>query len=259
MALSVRGLTKEFRRAGPMRRSQETHLAVNNVDFEIRLGEVVGLIGESGSGKTTLIRTALGLIPYTTGEIELLGKQLSNLKVAELRAMRRKVQLLFQSPEAMLNPGLTVREHLLESAALHRPNEDREELAVACAQEVGLDHRLDNLPRQLSGGEKRRVGIARVHISRPQLLVADEPTAGLDAALKADLIDLLLQHRGPENAILLVSHDLPLVTYACDRVLVMLDGRIVDSFQTIDMKNKKHHPYTEQLLRATNMLDEECP
>jgi len=257
--LSVKGLSKEFRRSGPMGIGKESHLAVNNVDLAIGLGEVVGLIGESGSGKTTLIRAALGLIPFNTGEVELLGRKLHGLSSVELREMRRSVQLLFQSPEAMLNPGLTVREHLLESAALHRPMEDGEELAVACAQEVGLDHRLDNLPRQLSGGEKRRVGIARVHISRPRLLVADEPTAGLDAALKADLIDLLLQHRGPENAILLVSHDLPLVTYACDRVLVMLDGRIVDSFQTADMKHTQHHPYTEQLLSATNMLGKERP
>ena len=256
MALTVTGLTKEFRRSGPLGLGKESHLAVNDVDFHVGLGEVVGLIGVSGSGKTTLIRSALGLLSFDSGSVELLGLKLDSLSSADLRKLRRRAQLLFQSPEAMLNPGLTVREHLLESASLHRPEEDGEALALQCAQEVGLHHRLDNLPRQLSGGEKRRVGIARVHLTRPKLLVADEPTAGLDAALKADLIDLLLQHRGPENAILIVSHDLPLVTYACDRILVMLDGKIVDGFRTVDMNSTSHHPYTEQLLRATNMLSE---
>ncbi len=257
MALVVKGLVKRYRRPGLMGLRGRAHLAVNEVDFEVRRGEVVGLIGESGSGKTTLIRAALGLLPFDAGSVRLLGEDPTSIGNKALRQLRKQVQLLFQSPEAMLNPGLTVRDHLLESARLHRPGEDPEELAVGCAQQVGLDHRLDSLPRHLSGGEKRRVGIARVHLSRPHLLVADEPTAGLDAALKADLIDLLLQHRSPTSALLLVSHDLPLVSYACDRILVMLEGRIVESFATEDLQQTEHHPYTRQLLMAAQMLQEE--
>ncbi len=248
----VDGLVKRYPRPGLWRRQAEEP-AVAGVDLTVQPGEVVGIIGESGSGKTTLIRAALGLLPYQDGRVRLLGQDLATLSSAELRTLRREVQLLFQHPRSMLNPGLTVREHLLESAHLHRPAEPAEAVVAGIADQVGLTHRLDARPRLLSGGEQRRVGLARVLVAQPRLLVADEPTSGLDAALKADLIDLILDARGPDRAIVLVSHDLPLVAYACDRVLVMLEGQVVERCATAELATGDHHAYTETLLRAAGM------
>ncbi len=245
-ALEVAGLVKRYQGRAPV-------TAVAGVDLCIELGEVVGLIGESGSGKTTLVRAALGLVPFDEGHVRILGEPLDSLSRQQLRLLRRRVQLVFQDPDSMLNPGLTMREHLRESARLHRPQLQADDVVAKVARQVGLIHRLDAHPRHLSGGEKRRVGLARVLVASPQLIVADEPTAGLDAALKADLIDLLLAGQTPQRSILLVSHDLPLVAHACSRVLVMLEGRIVDRFTIPELGRVEHHPYTAKLLRNAGM------
>jgi peptide/nickel transport system ATP-binding protein len=249
-ALRIQGMVKRYPARGFRGAPQ---VAVAGVDLELRRGEVLGLIGESGSGKTTLVRAALGLLPFDEGRVELLGRDLSCLSGSELRALRRDVQLVFQNPDSMLNPGLTVREHLDESARLHRPDSEPEDLVARTIRQVGLEQRLDALPRHLSGGEKRRVGVARVLIADPALVVADEPTAGLDAALKGSLIDLLLAARGQDRATLLVSHDLPLMAYACDRLLVMRGGEIVDRLRVDELGAVPHHPYTESLLMNAGM------
>jgi len=259
MALRVRGLVKRYRRPGLLGARRRGPPAVAGVDLDVGLGEVVGIIGESGSGKTTLIRAALGLLPFEAGEVTLLGEPLRGLSRAQLRAHRRRFQLLFQDPTSMLNPGLTVRAHLRESARLHRPDRDPEPLVEETAALVGIDHRLDAFPRHLSGGERRRVGLARLLVADPVLLVADEPTAGLDAALKAELIDLVLARRGAERAFLLVSHDLPLMAYACDRLVVMYAGRVIERFPVSSLGTPRHHPYTAGLLSAAGLGAEVAP
>ncbi len=256
LALSVSGLVVRFRAPGLAGLRRRAPAAVAGVNLRVRMGEVVALIGESGSGKTTLVRAALGLQPFAEGRVSILGRDLSSMSARELRAWRRRFQLLFQDPAAMLNPGLSVRQHLLESARLHRPDQPAEALILELAEQLGIAHRLGALPRRLSGGEKRRVGLARVLLADPVLLVADEPTSGLDAALKAELIDRLLARRGPDRAFLLVSHDLPLMAYASDRVLVMYAGRIIEAFPTEALGQLPHHPYTAALLAASGLLSE---
>ena len=254
-ALSINGLVMRYPRAGLLARGLSSKAAVDNVHLQVATGEVLGIIGESGSGKTTLVRAALGLLPYQQGNVEVLGENIKALSRSELRRARSRFQLLFQDPAAMLNPGMTVREHLLESAVVHGIA-DAQATVNAMGAHVGLSHRMDALPRNLSGGEKRRVGLARVLIPRPELLVADEPTAGLDAALKADLIDAIVSHRDEDKAVVLISHDLPMVAYACDRIVVMLHGKIVDRFSASQMGKVNHHPYTRQLLGASGLLVE---
>jgi ABC-type glutathione transport system ATPase component len=258
--LAVRGMVKRYRApgvAGLMGRRDQP--AVAGVDLQVNPGESVGLIGESGSGKTTLVRAALGLLDFEQGEVELLGRPLASLSQRELRRMRSRAQLLLQSPDASLDPGLSVHAHLWESARLHQPQRDPGALVQQTAERVGIDHRLHGLPYQLSGGEKRRVGIARLLIAGPHLTVADEPTAGLDAALKAEITDLLLATRSPEHGHLFISHDIPLIAYACQRIAVMYAGRVVEELPTSAIGELGHHPYTAALLQAAGFEVEYPP
>jgi ABC-type glutathione transport system ATPase component len=247
----LRGLVKRW----PMGFRRPPRVAVEGVDLSIGPGERVALIGESGSGKTTLARCGLGLVPFDAGSVRLVGRELRPGQVSDDRGLRHAVQLLFQDPRAMLNPGIAIGALLWESARLHRPDADAATLVRTMLEDVGLSGRNDALPRELSGGERRRAGLARVLMAQPRLLVADEPTAGLDAAMKASLLELMLDRAGPRCAVVVISHDIPLVTWACSRILVMKDGRIVDHFATADLTSGVHtpHPYTERLLAAAGM------
>lgn len=251
--LSVRGMVKRYPRPGMVGAlGGRAPAAVDGASLEVRPGEVVGLIGESGSGKTTLVRAGLGLLSYEAGEVSLLGRPLPR-RARRFGPMARGAQLLLQDPDASLNPGLTPRTLLWESARLHRPDEDPERVVTDAAERVGILHRLDGLPHQLSGGEKRRVGIARLLVADPLLVAADEPTAGLDAALKADIVDLLLAGRDPRRGYLIVSHDLPLVSHACHRVVVLYGGRVVEEAPVRLLGRGPHHPYTAALLAAAGL------
>ncbi len=208
----------------------------------VHRGEVVGLIGESGSGKTTLARAAAGLLSPTAGTVTLLGTELT--PGTPLRPLRRQMQVLFQSADAHLNPGMTLATMLRHSARLHRPDEPPDEIAAAALAQVGLGDRGAAYPRHLSGGERRRVGLARVLIARPRLLISDEPTTGLDAGKRADLLELLLSSA---ESHLIISHDLKLIAYAADRIAVMLAGRIIEVLPAAALSQARH-PYTRLLL-----------
>ncbi|RME21440.1 MAG: ABC transporter ATP-binding protein, partial [Deltaproteobacteria bacterium] len=241
-ALRIQGLVHRYRRGLVGRRARQP--AVDDVDLLLAPGEVLALVGESGSGKTTLSRCALGLLPAERGRIEVLGHDLATLRGRELDRLRRRVQPLFQDPDAHLNPGLTVRRILAETVRLHRGGEAEGPLIAAALRQVGLQEREHALPHELSGGERRRVGIARLLLCHPTLIVADEPTAGLDAARKAELMELLLAVGGVGRSVLLISHDLPLVAACADRIAVMIAGRIVERFPARDLYTRPHHPYT---------------
>ncbi len=245
-------VTKRFGRASWLG-GTPPHVAVQEASLEVAEGERVGLIGESGSGKTTLARVGLGLIPPDGGRISLFGEDTADWGPRRWRAARRHAQLLFQDPRAMLNPAMTLDQLLRESARLHDPDRACRAAAAEVLERVGLGGRGQALPHQLSGGERRRAGIARLLLAHPRLVVADEPTAGLDAALKAELAELLLDRVGPECAVVLISHDLPLVLWCCTRVLVLRAGRVVDTFATADLGRIAHHPHTLELLRAAGL------
>ena len=245
----LKGVTKRFRR-GLLKRVE--HTAVNNVSLKVNVGDRIGVMGESGAGKTTLAQVGLGLIPLDGGTISLFGEPTIRWSSRRWRQARSRAQLLFQDPRAMLNPYLPIGLVLEESAILHRPGRNPHRQVQRVLRAVSLDDRGSAYPHQLSGGELRRAGLARLLLTRPDLVVVDEPAAGLDAALKADLLELLFNHVGDECAIVVISHDVSLVSWACASVLVMHLGEIVDGYdtETLYRESATRHPYTLTLLRA---------
>lgn len=248
--LHLRGLRKQY--VGPL--GDAPTVAVAGVDLDVFPGEVVGLIGESGCGKTSLVRTALGLLPRDGGDVRVLGQDPGKLWGSALTALRRRAQLLLQDPGASLNPGLSLGEAVAESARIHRPDVPR--AAEEALAQMGLDHRSRARPHELSGGERRRATLAMLWLADPELTIADEPTAGLDAARKAEVVDLLLDRRRPGAGFLLISHDLPVMLYACTRIVVMSAGRLVDGFTQDTLTSTPRHPLTLRLLWAAGMIAE---
>jgi len=251
-ALSLTGVNKAWTTGGLFSRRQVPVL--RNLDLEVAEGERVGLIGESGSGKSTLASVALGMTQPESGSVTLLGEDTTDWNARRWRRARRHAQLLVQEVGAMVHPTIPVGLLLRESARLHQPDVDATEAARRALGDVGLSGRESAVASELSGGELRRVGLARVLLARPRLLIADEPTAGLDAARKADLVELLLSRMGPDCAVVLVSHDLPLVLWATDRVVVLSDGMIVDSFTPDELdSDAPRHERTLALIGAAGL------
>jgi ABC-type glutathione transport system ATPase component len=221
---------------------------LDRADLDLRSGELVALVGPSGSGKTTLARCGLGLLGVDAGRIRLFGEDTTSLDRAGWRRARSRAQLLFQDPRAMLHPQLPIGLLLEESAALHRPDADPVRVAAEALRAVGLSDRGLHRPRELSGGERRRAGLARVLVARPELLVADEPTAGLDAELRREMVDLLFSSCGPEAAVVVVTHDLATVAPACDRVVVLDRGRVVEELDRAALARGGDHPVTRAVM-----------
>lgn len=253
--LSGRSLVKVFKSRSLLRGGQTT-IALDNVDIDVFPGEVVALIGESGSGKTTLGKIITRLTGLSDGRVMFEGEDLFTLDRGALREKRRAFQMVFQNQTANLHPKMTVRQMLDESLRLHRPELDapgRRKHADELLDRVGLLPRAEQRPGSLSGGERRRAGLARILATKPRLIVADEPTSGLDAAIKLQIIELLKQLKGEKLTYLLISHDLGLVRRIADRVLVMLKGRIIEQVPASLLgQTEFHHPYTGRLMRAAD-------
>ncbi|MCO4743419.1 MAG: ABC transporter ATP-binding protein [Proteobacteria bacterium] len=239
-------------RSGPPWRVEE-HPILNGASLDVAPGERVGLIGSSGAGKTTLIRAGMGLLKPDSGSVHILGEEATHWSPRQWTAARHRIQILFQSPRAMLHPTMPIARLLHESARLHRPGESSSKAVDEVLDAVGLSGRGGALAGQLSGGERRRAGIARLLLAKPSLVVADEPTAGLDASLKAEIVELLLDRLGPDCAVVLVSHDLPLVAWACSRVAVVDGGTVVESCDAQLLTAPERHAATRKLVRDAGL------
>jgi peptide/nickel transport system ATP-binding protein len=224
---------------------------IDGLDLTVERGEQVGLVGRSGAGKSTLARLLMGLAPRAAGRLTVLGCPVP-LR-ARSRAAWAATQLLTQDPDAHLDPWRTAGQMVARSARLHgHPSPDA--AGQAALAQVGLAHALDRHPLRLSGGERRRLGVARVHLAGPELLVADEPTAGVDAAQRDGILALLLRPPGrPPPSAVVISHDLGLLSRWCDRLLVLAEGRVVDHIAPADLPAEPRpdrHAETRALLAA---------
>jgi oligopeptide transport system ATP-binding protein len=240
--------------AGLFARPSLVH-AVDSASLYIRKGETLGLVGESGSGKSTLGRLLLLLSEPTLGRVFFDGVDITDLRGAELRRLRRRMQLVFQDPYSSLDPRMTVRAIVGEGIAifkLARNKAESEDRVAAALRDVGLGaDLLDRYPHELSGGQRQRVGIARALAVGPELLVCDEPVSALDVSVQAQIANLLtdLQER-LSLAMLFISHDLRVVQWMSHRVAVMYAGRIVEVGPAKEIAERPRHPYTKALYRA---------
>ena len=243
------GLTKDYPCDGGTTR------VVEDVSFAIQPGETLGLVGESGSGKSTVARMLLRLIEPTAGEIRFEGQPLPPASSRQMRALRRRMQIVFQDPYAALNPRMSVRQILAEPFAIHRqpPPEGLPARLRELLRSVGLDESaLARYPHEFSGGQRQRINIARALALRPSFLVLDEPVSALDVSVGAQVINLLrVLQRELGLTYLFISHSMPLVRYLCDRVAVMQCGRLVELGDCLQVCEAPVNPYTRQLIAAT--------
>jgi len=231
--------------------------AVDGVSLELKRGEVLGLVGESGSGKTTLGRALLGLVRPTSGAIEYDGQDLGRLRERRLRALRRRLQMVFQDPHAALNPAMDLLTAIGHPLRVHRLATSRLEQrarVVDAMERVGLTPApqfLTKLPGELSGGQKQRANIARAIISGPELLVADEPISMLDVSIRLGILNLLASLRDDLHlAVLYITHDIASARYFADRTAVMYAGRIVETGDSEAVTQRPAHPYTRLLVSS---------
>ncbi len=259
--LEVRNLRVHFPvRHGLFSRARQFVKAVDDVSFQIEPGETLGLVGESGCGKTTLGRAIVRLIEPTAGSVSLEGEEITRLAGAQLRARRRKLQMIFQDPYGSLNPRMTAGEIVGEAIDIHKladSAEARRKRIAELLKAVGLDpkHAL-RYPHEFSGGQRQRIGIARALAVEPKLIVCDEPVSALDVSVQAQIVNLLhdlQQQRG--LAYLFIAHDLAVVEHISRRVLVMYLGKVVELSGAKSVVRAPKHPYTQALISAVPVVD----
>jgi oligopeptide transport system ATP-binding protein len=233
--------------------------AVDGVDLEIRRGETLGLVGESGCGKSTLARLVTGLLPVTGGRVTFEGQEITSLRGRRLRAVRRRMQIIFQDPFASLDPRMTVGDILqepLDNFAIGTVRERRRRVQELLRL-VGLNPNFTNrYPHEFSGGQRQRIGIARALAVNPSFIVCDEPVSALDVSIAAQIINLLQDlQREFQLTYLFIAHDLAVVRHLSDRIAVMYLGKVVETADRKDIYDRPQHPYTKALLSSIPVPD----
>ena len=263
--LNVSHLSKTFpikrNIAEIVRKKEQKYVrAVEDVTFSIRKGETLGLVGESGCGKSTLSKTLIRLYKPDDGKI--MFDQYGDLALKEGAALtkaRRDIQMVYQDPYSSLNPKMTIRQMFYEILSVHHicPKEEFEKKTIEILDMVGMpSYALDRYPSAFSGGQRQRIGIARALILNPALLIADEPVSALDMSIQAQIINLLMDLKAKLNlTMLFISHDLRVVQYLSDRVMVMYLGRVVEMGSAEELFQHPAHPYTQILIQAATVID----
>ncbi len=234
--------------------------AVDGVSFEIEKGQILGLVGESGCGKSTLSRTLMQLITPTSGSVVLDGEELTTLPKEEIRRRRLDFQMIFQDPYASLNPRMTIFSTLAEAIRQRHPKLKGQALDAKIDElmrTVGLSPEVKSkYPHEFSGGQRQRIAIARALAPEPKLIIADEPVSALDVSIQSQILNLLIKlTKELDLTMIFISHDLSVVRYIADEMIVMLKGQIVERGDSEEVFNTPQHPYTQRLLEAVPQIE----
>jgi len=258
--LSVQDLQVHFPiKKGLLSRTVGYVYAVDGVSFRLGKKETIGLVGESGCGKTTTGLAVLRLIEPTGGKVMFQGKEVSRMGKAQLRSLKRQVQMIFQDPYSSLNPRMTVNQILNDPMEIHGVYQggERGERIAYLLEKVGLTPEQGRrYPHEFSGGQRQRIGVARALALNPQVIIGDEPVSALDVSIQAQIINLLIDLQGEfDLSYIIIAHDLAVVEHICDRIAVMYLGKIVEMSSYKDIYNDPKHPYTQALLSAIPVPD----
>ena len=266
--IEVKNLVKHFEVSGGLfSRYKRIIKAVDGIDFEIKAGESLGLVGQSGCGKTTTARSLCLLDPKTSGDVNFYNSESQKMESIDeiddegLRQFRRNMQMIFQDPYESLNPRWTIKDIIKEPLDIHNIGDlkDREEAVIEILKTVGLtppQNYLSRYPHEISGGQRQRVSIARTLIMKPKFVICDEPTSMLDVSIRISIMDLMLNLAKELNvSYLYITHDLAVARYMCNRIAVMFNGKIVEIAESEELLQNPIHPYTKRLISSIPIPD----